>query len=394
MLYARKPANVAIATIRKVVVLAFFFSCLSSTCFSCFCLAQEVVENQPSGQESNNACRTLPGLSSESCVTLPSLTSLLTQSVIFIYEDKTTQNLNSLVPGRVLGTAFLIGIPQPGRSDRSIPFVVTARHVIADETKILGRYTPKSGTNPVFAQYNLEDLRKNGDLWEYDNDEGVDIVVFRSSIYDNVKFQPFPMDLVASKDIFTQAHIDVADRIMIPCLLESFPGIAQNYPIFRDGSIARITEEPISYHWTLGRRQIETQQRIIFINSVLNEGFSGAPVFLWRGIRSTPEGNTAIGEKPWLIGIVHGYFPQLRQVLDADGEEVTLSKPSKEPTDIFGQTKPPRKVAVVSKENSATGVLLPSWRLLEIIQSESVKKRVQQLTDEESKGRPQDKKTE
>jgi len=385
MVYVRRPANFVIATIKKVVVLTFFFTFLSSTYLSYFCLAQEAAKSQPPG--------TPPGQrSDEAFATPPSLSSFLNQTVIFIYEDKTPQNANSLVPGRVLGTAFLVGIPPPGRKDVTIPFVVTAKHVIADQTIILGRYTHKYGTEPVFVPYNLEELRKNGDLWEYVNDEGVDIVVFRTLVYDNVKFQPFPIDLISSKDTFTQEHIDVSDRVMIPCLMDKFPGIAQNYPIFRDASIALITEEPISFQWKLGSKLIDTKQRIIFINSVLNEGFSGAPVFLWPGLRSMPGGIATIGGKPWLIGIVHGFFPQLRPVIDADREAVILFKRSEEPPDLLGQTKALRKVPVFSQENSATGVLFPSWLLLDILQSGSVNKRVQQLSDEENKRRPQDKK--
>jgi hypothetical protein len=173
--------------------------------------------------------------------------------------------------------------------------------------------------------------------------------------------------------------------------MENFPGVTQNYPIFRDGSISLITEEPISFNWKLGSKIIETKQRIIFVNSVINEGFSGAPVFLWPGIRSTPGGNT-IGGKPWLVGIVHGFFAQPRQVIDTDGEEVVVIKPSKEPPDLLGQPKPPRRVRVISQENSATGIVFPSWRLLDILQSEALKRRVQQLTDEDNKAKSTEKK--
>jgi hypothetical protein len=150
--------------------------------------------------------------------------------------------------------------------------------------------------------------------------------------------------------------------------------------IFRDGTIALITEEPVSFTWKLGTRSISTSQRIIFVNSVLNEGFSGAPVFLWPGIRSTPKGSK-IGGKPWLIGIVHGFFPQFRNVIDAEGNDVVIRKQESGP---LGQINPPRELFVYSQENPATGIVFPAWRLLDILQRDDVKKRIQELTDKET----------
>ena len=209
--------------------------------------------------------------SEQSTAAPPSLSTLLTQTVVFIYEDKTLANSSNVIPGKVLGTAFIIGIPQPSRPERSFPFIATAKHVVAGKSKILVRFTLKSGSEPAFAQYDLEGLRSNNDLWEYPNDEGVDLIVFRTPVYEGVKLLMFPIDLIASKETFAKEYINVSDRVMIPCLMENFPGISQNYPIFRDGTIALITEEPISYTWELGTRPIKTSQMVIFINSILTQ---------------------------------------------------------------------------------------------------------------------------
>lgn len=316
--------------------------------------------------------------SEQSTETPPSLSSLLTQTVVFIYEDKTPANSPNPVPGRVLGTAFIIGIPVPGRSEKSFPFIATAKHVVAGESKILVRFTLKSGTEPGFAQYDLQELRSNNDLWE-SNDEGVDLIVFRTLVYDAVKFLMFPIELIASKETFTKENINVMDRVAIPCLMEKYPGVSQNYPIFRDGTIALITGEPISFTWVLGTRPIRTSQTLIFINSILNEGFSGAPVLFWPGMRATLQG-IQLGGKPWLIGIVHGFFPQRRTVVDAEGDNVTITKLG---SGVLGQIKPPKQLLVFSQENPGTGIVFPAWRLLDILQSEVAKKRLQQLADEE-----------
>jgi len=67
-------------------------------------------------------------------------------------------------------------------------------------------------------------------------------------------------------------------------------------------------------------------------------------------------------------------FPQHRKIIDEDGENLVLIKPSKELPDIFGKTKSPRNVAVFSQENPATGIVFPSWRLLDTLQSDAVEK--------------------
>jgi hypothetical protein len=310
-----------------------------------------------------------------------SLSGMLTQSVIFLYEDKTPPNTENLVPGNILGTAFIIGIAVKGVKEQFIPFIVTAKHVIVNQNRVLARYSMKLGGKPAFMQYDLEALRNRNDLWEQPKDEGVDIVVFRSLWSDSAKALMIPVEDIATKEIYLSEYIDNGDRIIIPCLLENYPGITQNYPIFRDGSIALISEEPVEFSWRLGDRVIKTKQMVIFINSTVNEGFSGAPVFLWPGIRSTPKG-IQFGGKPWLLGVVHGFQPLHRPLIDKDRDLVFVPKPSKEPAPLIGIPKPPRYVAVYSQENSAIGIIFPSWQIIEILQSDVVKKRINEISEE------------
>jgi len=346
--------------------------------------AQEAVKSQSSN----------PGQTASEAPTL-SLQTLLAQTVIFLYEDKTPSNSNKLVEGNILGTAFIVGIPDPGEPGKSMPFIVTAKHVIANQSKILGRYSGKDTNETFFAPYDLDALRKSDDLWEYPADkpehEGVDIVVFRSLFFKKTKTLMLPIDYIATEETYKSENIDAGDRILIPCLLANYPGITQNYPIFRDGSIALVTGEPIKFMWDFGYERITTKQRIVFVNSVLNEGFSGAPVFLWPGIRLTPKGNK-IGGKPWLLGIVHGFQPLHRKLIDSDGEDVILTKPSKEPGDILKIPRPQKNVVAYSTENPGTGMFFPSWQILDILESDAVKNRVKEISEEIKKAKLKEKK--
>ncbi len=93
--------------------------------------------------------------------------------------------------------------------------------LLLDE-KILVRFNLKSGSEPGFARYDLQGLRSDNDLWE-SNDEGVDLIVFRTLVYDAVKFKMFPIELIASKETFSKENINVSDRVVIPCLMENYP---------------------------------------------------------------------------------------------------------------------------------------------------------------------------
>src|SRR5947209_5344814 len=95
--------------------------------------------------------------------------SLLASCVIFLF----AQN------GAPIGTAFIVGYPVPNNPASYVPLIVTAKHVIGDQTKIYGRFTSRDGNKPLSVLYDLNSLRRSGDVRTH-SDEGVDIVVFRS----------------------------------------------------------------------------------------------------------------------------------------------------------------------------------------------------------------------
>lgn len=299
----------------------------------------------------------------------PTLSLILTKTIVFLYEDK-----EPIDTAKVQGTGFIVGYPVPGKQNRVIPLIVTAKHVLTGRSSIVVRYSPASGATPVFRKYNIEELRKSGDFWEHP-DEGVDVVAFRTLFFEDTKIETIPMELIASKNVYQSENIDVMDRVMLPSLMVRFPGSTQNYPIFRDGTIAMIPDEPITFSYPLVGKIIETKQQVILINSTVNPGFSGAPVLLWPGPRLV-HNSVLVGTKPWLLGTVSGFFPQDNLVMDDSGKPiaVTLKQPG-----ITGIMNPEQQTMLHVAENSAIGVVTPSWRLLEILESDVVRKRIQVL---------------
>jgi len=181
-----------------------------------------------------------------------------------------------------------------------------------------------------------------------------------------------PLELIASKDTFNQQNIDVMDRVMVPSLMVRFPGTTQNYPVFRDGSIAMLAEEPISFQYPIEGKLTEVKQQAILINATVNRGFSGTPILLWPGPRLI--GNSvAIGSRPWLLGVVSGFFPEKYPVVDQNGNPVSISVKGPSPVD------PVKQVNLLVDENSAIAFATPAWRILEVLETGTATNRLEEL---------------
>ena len=204
---------------------------------------------------------------------LSDIIELISNTVIFLFDEK------GQTP---IGTAFMVGYPNPKKPERMVPLIVTAKHVVGDLKRIIGRFTPKTGSAPIIFPYDLHTLRKEGDLWEHP-DKGVDLVVFRSPVLKEVKYDCIPTEFIASREDYSQEAIRTTDRVIFPCLLVRFMGRERNYPVVRDGTIALIPEEPVPLTYEVGNEEINTVQHIILLDATSIQGASGAPIFLWPG---------------------------------------------------------------------------------------------------------------
>ena len=274
---------------------------------------------------------------------------VLANTVIFLFQE------GGVVP---IGTAFMIAYPVAHRSDAAVPLVVTAKHVIGDRDKVIGRFTAKSGTQPLFATYDLAALRGEGDLWEHP-DDGVDLLLFRSLHFEQAKYEPVPVALIASRQTYAEEEITPTDRIIFPCLLVNFMGTARNYPVVRDGSIALIPDESVPLEYLVGARRVRTNQQVVLIDATSIPGASGSPVFLWPGPRVKGRTFTVGGVRPWLLGIMHGFYPAL-------------------PREVV-QVQQTATVVPGFAENSGIAIVFPSWRLLEILERDEVAERLDEL---------------
>ena len=275
----------------------------------------------------------------------------LSSTVIFLFENEDDDPI---------GTAFIVSYPIPGEKGSYVPLVVTAKHVLGNLEVILGRFSRRSGISTAFVRYSLSALRHKGDVWEHP-EEGVDLVVFRSLEFEKLDYRAIPIEAIATRETFVDLDINATDRIMFPCLLTGFMGTTRNYPVIRDGSIALIPGERVPLEIEIGDRVIREDQEVILCDATSIAGASGSPIFLWPGPRLR-RGKFHPGEgKICLLGVMHGFYKT-------------------RPRELAGQRA--SWLDLGFEENTGIAIVFPSWRLLEILESEALSERIRELANE------------
>ncbi len=275
----------------------------------------------------------------------------LSSTVIFLFENRDDDPI---------GTAFVVSYPVPGEEGSYVPLVVTAKHVLGNLEVVSGRFSLRSGLSTGFVEYRLSALRRQGDVWEH-HEEGVDIAVFRTLEFERMDYKGIPIEAIATRETFLELDINATDRIMFPCLLQGFMGTTRNYPVIRDGSIALIPDERVPVVIEIGDREIREDQEVILCDATSIGGASGSPIFLWPGPRLR-EGYFHPGEgKILLLGVMQGFYKAKRRELA--GHRASWFD-------------------LGFEENTGIAIVFPSWRLLEILESEALSERIRKVADE------------
>jgi len=280
------------------------------------------------------------------------LISALAQTVIFLFASPD----NTIVPVPI-GTAFIVQYPIDNNAKQFIPFIVTAKHVVGNSSKVYGRFNTQSGSQTAMVEYNLTNIKASGDYWEH-TDLGVDIAIFRTLNFGVTSYQSIPIDLIASKDDFTKEEIKQTDRVIFPGLLVNFLGAQKNYPIMKDGSIALIPTEIVPISYKVGSQIINTEQELILLNSISIPGLSGSPIFLYPGPRLKGNSFNIGGTRALMLGVMHGFYNALPR--EVHKVETTEQK-------------------FYYSDNSGIAIVFPSWRLREIFERPDFVKRIEEL---------------
>ncbi len=282
---------------------------------------------------------------------MQNIINILAGAIIFLFS----------ITQQPIGTGFIIGYPISEDGKNFIPIIVTAKHVIGDNNTILGRFSTKEGEVTAFVKYDIKNLKQNNDYWEHPSDEGVDISAFRTLHFSQADYNPLPLDLIATKDIFNELEICETDRIIFPSMLINFMGLSKNYPVVRNGTIALIPKEKVPLKYKVGSKEIITKQEVILVDATSIPGASGSPIFLWPGPRIVNGSFKVGGTKPLLIGIMHGFYPAWPQeIIELETTEAKL----------------------MYQENSGVAIIFPSWKLNDIFRQEKFLNRIEELKSE------------
>lgn len=244
---------------------------------------------------------------------------------------------------RLAGTAFFVSYPL-GEAQFKVAYIITARHVIEGISE-------KGIDQKVHLRMNL----KNGGIalvetevkdWIFHPKESnVDVAVLALTPKpDVVEYRTIPFEMAATEEIVKKEEIGVGDDVFLTGLFVNHSGSKQNIPIIRVGNIASMPEEKVHTE-DLG----DIDAYLVEARSI--GGLSGSPVFAYLGAMRRIGSDIQMGRKGPLfywIGIMHGHFDLSKYGIDSVGED---------------------SIANV-KINMGIAIVVPVWKILEVINQE------------------------
>lgn len=266
------------------------------------------------------------------------------KTVAFIYAKNSE---NKLAP---LGTGFFIGVPvnNSNPNGESFTYFITAKHVLRDSTEkffneVYVRLNKKDSSSeilrlPIVTEGKMKNIFTH-------EDQTVDIAVIPASpnnqIYD---YLFLPSSFLTKREDFKKLKISEGTDVFFSGMFTPYLGIEKNYPIFRFGRVALVSDEKIPW-------DKDTYTNLYLIESSTFGGNSGSPVFFYFGT-DRGDGGIVIGQPQIkLAGIMKGYF----------GEN--------SPVKIVETKKVP-----VYNTNLGIAAVVPSYFIEEIINNDQLKK--------------------
>ncbi len=266
------------------------------------------------------------------------------KTVAFIYAKNSE---NKLAP---LGTGFFIGVPVSNSNPNGESFIyfITAKHVLKDNTEkffseVYVRLNKRDSSSEILRLPIVTD-GKMKNIFTHD-DETVDIAVIPASPNNQIFDYLFlPSSFLTKREDFKDLKISEGTDVFFSGMFTPYLGIEKNYPIFRFGRVALVSDEKIPW-------DKDTFTELYLIESSTFGGNSGSPVFFYFGT-DRGDGGIVIGQPQIkLAGIMKGYF----------GEN--------SPVKIVETKKIP-----VYNTNLGIAAVVPSYFIEEIINSDELKK--------------------
>ncbi len=229
----------------------------------------------------------------DSTVIIP--TEQIKETVGFLYTHD--QKDGKYIP---LGTAFFTHVIENGKY--IFNYIVTCKHVVKDCADI-GEEIFLRLNNPIRLDVGYVNLPNR---WKYHDDKSVDLAMMywmpeRKDV--PVQWRSIPSDdgMVTNQRLDAIGHtLKVGDEVMFMGLFVQYDGYKRNFPIYRFGKIALITDEKINGEYGLSDYYLAECQGY--------PGNSGSPAYIELVDK---DGGRAI----FIVGMVAGFWPeqQVRQ---------------------------------------------------------------------------------
>jgi hypothetical protein len=266
----------------------------------------------------------------------------LKQSVVFLFYKNGTNDVEAL------GTGFWVGLPDSRDTNLFFPVLVTAKHVLWNGSGIHCNFT-----NGIFRHIELDQSVQKRILLH--PDPTVDIVALviapKSA---GIDYRIIPYHLITSREDYTQLQIEEGENVFFVGLFSPFYVNKRNYPIFRFGRVAMVTDERVGWgNDTADLYLMETQSY---------PGNSGSPVFFDIGPLRQGKRLTIGGNQTRLAGIMRGTWTQSGR---SRIQEVSGKSP---------QTEEQKHLYSSYTNNLGIAAVTPAYYLREILSSPEAKK--------------------
>ncbi len=272
---------------------------------------------------------------------MPRIQDAMLDAVFFIFRSE-----KEAVEGENGGTGFFFFVPSEVNPQIGYLYAVTCAHIIFAD----GFDKPIIRINTQGGKFDLiETDRKN---WERSADASDIAACLFKSEPKHHKTAVFNREHILSKEFMNEHNVGVGDDVIMAGEFWGLIGNNKNIPTVRFGNIARMLDEPIFNQFT----GLKEDSFLVEMRSA--SGCSGSPALLTiEPLSYRYKQGTKAFSKEWrqkLLGINWGHITHKEPVMNQSEEEYF------------------EKLHVAF--NTTMACVTPSWKLLEIIDGDAMKK--------------------
>lgn len=251
--------------------------------------------------------------------------------------------------GDSAGTGFLIGVDSGSKDEKGRTlynlFLVTNRHVIDENKSTIVSIDTESG----IKEASILPVDKS---WQFPEDEDLDIALtpINPDFLKLIKAEAVFIaedSIISTKDEFL-SRLYVGQEVYLLGFPLGLKGLSKNFPIARQGIIARNDEELLSL-----------DQLYLDINNF--PGNSGGPIFVKPSVVRL--GDRKVFDQSMLIALVSAYLPYKKT--------------------LFDNTTTPPTPKMIIEENSGLAIAIPVYLALNLARDWLVKQTLKEKKDKE-----------